>query len=119
MVALKSLVALAFASYASARISISGPSNPVAGAQTDIAWVSSPGDADNFTLFLLDFDRLPFSLHQNFGEIQTAEGKATITFKADLPTNLNYVFRAVNSTWVDFVYSTSEVFRLRSAGTQL
>ncbi|KAK1216281.1 hypothetical protein PQX77_021090 [Marasmius sp. AFHP31] len=81
-----SLAALAFASYASARISISGPSNPVAGAQTDIAWVSSPGDAENFTLFLLDFDGLPFSLRQNFGELNTAEGKATITFNADLST---------------------------------
>ena len=81
-----SFVSLAFASYVSARISISGPSNPVVGAQTNIAWASSPGDPENFTLFLLDRDNLPFSLYQSFGEIKTAAGKATITFKADLST---------------------------------
>ncbi|ESK97505.1 hypothetical protein Moror_17684 [Moniliophthora roreri MCA 2997] len=119
MVALRSLAPLAFASYAAAFISISGPNNPVAGAQTDIAWASSPTDPATFRLFLMDFDRLPFSLKQDFGEIRTADGRVTITFNANLPTDLNYVFRAVNASWVDQVFSTSGDFRLRPVGTIL
>ncbi|KAK7060294.1 hypothetical protein VNI00_001059 [Paramarasmius palmivorus] len=60
----------------------------------------------------MDADNLPFSLKQNFGEFQTADGRATITFNSNLPNNLNYIFRAVNSTWVDFVFADSPVFRL-------
>ncbi|KAG7096345.1 hypothetical protein E1B28_003789 [Marasmius oreades] len=115
MFSLKSLTTLAFASYAVALISISGPSNAVVGADSNIAWASNPNDPATFTLFLLNADNLPFGLVHNYEDFQTSAGKATISFPSTLDTNLNYVFRAVNSSSVDFVYSSSGVFRLGPA----
>ncbi|KAF9258043.1 hypothetical protein L218DRAFT_964839 [Marasmius fiardii PR-910] len=119
MFSLKSFTTLAFASYAAAFISISGPANPVVGANSNIAWASNPNDPATFTLFLLNADNLPFGLVHDYGELQTSPGKTTIQFPATLDNNLNYVFRAVNSSYVDIVYSSSGVFRLWPAGTIL
>ncbi|ESK97454.1 hypothetical protein Moror_17633 [Moniliophthora roreri MCA 2997] len=91
----------------------SGPNNPVPGEQAQIVSVSSPNDAATFTLFLLDANNTPFGLKQDFGEFQTADGGVTVTLNANLPTNLEYVFLAVNTTCVDFVYGSSPRFRLR------
>ncbi|KAF9256568.1 hypothetical protein L218DRAFT_1081290, partial [Marasmius fiardii PR-910] len=116
MLALKSLAALAFASYAAAILSISGPNNNVVGAKADVAWVSTPQDPQTFTLLLWDgnpVSTLPTGIRQNFGEFKTASGGATIPFNSNLPTsNINYVLRAVNTDNLNQVYSTSGSFVL-------
>ncbi|KAK7453420.1 hypothetical protein VKT23_011686 [Stygiomarasmius scandens] len=106
----KSLTALALASFAAARITLQIPTNPVVGAETDINWSSdSASDPRSFTLFLLNATNLPFGLRANFGEVQTSAGSITVMIPSNVPEG-QYVLRAVNSTFVDFVFATSPQF---------
>ncbi|THU81330.1 hypothetical protein K435DRAFT_972382 [Dendrothele bispora CBS 962.96] len=107
---LKSLTALALASFSAARIILQVPTNPVVGAETDINWSSdSASDPQSFTLFLLDANNLPFGLSANFGEVETSTGGTTVTIPSTVHEG-QYVLRAVNSTSVDFVFATSPQF---------
>uniref|UniRef100_A0A0W0FWN7 Uncharacterized protein n=2 Tax=Moniliophthora roreri TaxID=221103 RepID=A0A0W0FWN7_MONRR len=104
-----SLVTLAIASCAAA-LTLSTPSHPTAGVPTQLVWSSSSNDASVFTLFLLDNGNLPFGLEQDFGELQTADGEATITFDDGFSEEKTYILAAVNSSNVDMHYASTAAF---------
>ncbi|KAJ3733153.1 hypothetical protein DFJ43DRAFT_1069530 [Lentinula guzmanii] len=86
----------------------------VAGGPMEVTWESTATDPTEFTLFLLNAAELPFGLEADFGEVETSAGSVTVTLPDTLTTK-SYVLRAVNSTSVDFVYSSSGDFVITAA----
>ncbi|GLB34604.1 hypothetical protein LshimejAT787_0201690 [Lyophyllum shimeji] len=107
-----STLALCLAPLVSA-IGLSVPSNLKIGEPTTITWTHKTTDP-RFTLFFMGTDA--FDLRQIVGEdLDPAVGQITTTFPTDrVKPGETYYLKAVNVTWVDFVYNTSPPFTLHN-----
>lgn len=94
-------------------IGLSVPSNLVIGQPTTITWTHTPTDP-RFTLFFMG--TYVFDLRQIVGsDIDPSLGQITTTFPTDrVKPGETYLLKAVNVTWVDYVYNTSPAFTLHN-----